>query len=68
MLPAAFGKMCRVFFNHQEGGEEKQKGRAVRLFLARPGAGETAMTVMQWVPLGTSQRYSNPDDVGGEGG
>lgn len=60
MLPAAFAKMRRVFFKNQEVGEEKQKGRAVRLFLARLGAGETAMTVMQLVPLRRSHHYSNP--------
>lgn len=34
-----------VYFLKQEFGEEKQKGSAVCLFLARLGAGETAMNV-----------------------
>lgn len=58
-FPTVFSKTCHIFLKDREFGEEKRKGSAESLFLARLGARETRTAVMQWVPLMSMNHYSN---------
>lgn len=58
-FPTVFSKTCHIFLKDREFGEEKRKGSAECLFLARLGARETRTAVMQWVPLMSMNHYSN---------